>query len=142
MCPSPADAASQSSGKENSPATLRGVAPRRPEAVKEWGQDLAGSNVSCGFCRVTRSEPHFSEPRSGGGPPSSNGRLADRLSHLDDRFADVELFAPEQLLNILRCYRMYEVGRKADGTPLEVPPYLAGAENAFFDEDQPSSASN
>ena len=64
------------------------------------------------------------------------------FAHLDDRFADVELFAPEQLLNILRCYRMYEVGRKADGTPLEVPPHLLDAEHAFLDEDQQSSASN
>jgi hypothetical protein len=37
---------------------------------------------------------------------------------------------------------IYEVGRRADGTPLEVPPHLVDAEHVFLDEDQPSSASN
>jgi 3-hydroxyacyl-[acyl-carrier-protein] dehydratase len=88
--------------------------------------------------------------RSSGAIVTAKVHVAERLlaelqivfAHLDDRFAGVELFGPDQLLNVLRCYRMYEVGRKADGTPLEVPPHLAVAENAFLDEDQPSSASN
>ena len=64
------------------------------------------------------------------------------FAHLGDRFAGVELFGPDQLLNILRCYRIYEVGRRADGTPLEVPPHLVDAERAFLNEDQSNSASN
>lgn len=63
-------------------------------------------------------------------------------AHLDDRFAGVELFGSDQLLNVLRCYRIYEVGCKTDGAPLEVPPHLVGAEYAFCDEDQASSANN
>ena len=35
-----------------------------------------------------------------------------------------------------------KVGRRADGTPLEVPPHLQDAERAFLDEDELSSASN
>ena len=111
--------------------------------MKEWGQDLAGSNVSCGFCRASSERaPFFHSLEVAAGRHQATAGLQIVFAHLDDRFADVERFAPEQLLNILRCYRMYEVGRKADGTPVEVPPYLAGAENAFFDEDQPSFASN
>jgi hypothetical protein len=37
---------------------------------------------------------------------------------------------------------MYGVGRNPDGGPLEMPPHLVDAENAFWDEDRASSASN
>ena len=59
---------------------------------------------------------------------------------LDDRFAGIELFEPKMLLSILRRYRIYEVGRKADGSPLELPAHLASAENALCEEDRSSNA--
>jgi 3-hydroxyacyl-[acyl-carrier-protein] dehydratase len=88
--------------------------------------------------------------RSTGAIVTGRVHLEDRLlasleivfALLDDRFAGVELFGPDQLLSTLRCCRMYEVGRQADGSPLELPAFLAEAEQAFFSEDQPSSASN
>jgi 3-hydroxyacyl-[acyl-carrier-protein] dehydratase len=61
---------------------------------------------------------------------------------LDERFADIELFDAGQLLSTLRCCRMYEVGRQADGSPLQLPPFLAEAEQALLQADQPSFASN
>jgi len=60
---------------------------------------------------------------------------------LDDRFAGVELFELGQLLSNLRCCRMYEVGRQADGSPLELPPFLAAAEQALLQQDQSNSVS-
>ena len=88
--------------------------------------------------------------RSSGAIVTAKVHVGERLladlqivfAHLDNRFAGIELFGPDQLLNILRCYRIYEVGRRADGTPLEMPPHLVDAEHAFLDEDQPSFASN
>jgi 3-hydroxyacyl-[acyl-carrier-protein] dehydratase len=49
---------------------------------------------------------------------------------LDDRFKGVELFEPAGLLHLLRVFKLYEVGRQADGSPLDVPPRLLAAERA------------
>ena len=51
------------------------------------------------------------------------------FAHLDGRFAGVELFDPAMFLGILRSYRLFEVGKQADGSPLQVPPHLLEAEN-------------
>ncbi|MCH5373827.1 MAG: beta-hydroxyacyl-ACP dehydratase [Planctomycetes bacterium] len=50
------------------------------------------------------------------------------FAHLDDRFAGVELFDPGMFVGILRSYRLYEVGKRSDGSPLEVPAHLLEAE--------------
>jgi 3-hydroxyacyl-[acyl-carrier-protein] dehydratase len=39
-----------------------------------------------------------------------------------------DLFEPAELLRMLRALRLYEVGRKQDGSPLEIPPRLLEAE--------------
>ena len=51
------------------------------------------------------------------------------FAHLDERFPD-NLFEPAQVLRMLRIFSLYEVGRKADGSPLEIPSYLVDAERA------------
>ena len=40
------------------------------------------------------------------------------------------LFDPASFMLLLRLLRVYEVGVKPDGTPLQVPPYLLAAEAA------------
>jgi 3-hydroxyacyl-[acyl-carrier-protein] dehydratase len=52
------------------------------------------------------------------------------FAHLDERFEGVDLFHPADFLAILRLLGVYDVGRKPDGTPLVVPPYLLEAEIA------------
>jgi 3-hydroxyacyl-[acyl-carrier-protein] dehydratase len=52
------------------------------------------------------------------------------FAHLDQRFEGVDLFYPADFLAILRLLGVYDVGRKPDGTPLEVPPHLLEAEIA------------
>ena len=49
------------------------------------------------------------------------------FAFLDQRFEGVELFRPADFLAILRLLGVYDVGRKPDGTPLEVPPHLLEA---------------
>ncbi len=48
------------------------------------------------------------------------------FAHLDDRFPS-QLFSPEDLLQILRLFRLYEVAKDAHGQPLEMPPELQAA---------------
>jgi 3-hydroxyacyl-[acyl-carrier-protein] dehydratase len=61
------------------------------------------------------------------------------FAHLDHRFADVELFDPAMYLGTLRSYRLYDVGRKPDGSPLDVPEHLLEAEHALRDDvDRPA----
>ena len=52
------------------------------------------------------------------------------FAHLDERFQGVEQFYPAEFLTLLRCFGLYDVGRNADGGPLEVPPHLLEAERA------------
>ncbi len=64
------------------------------------------------------------------------GRIGDEpfcevdllFAHLDGRFEGVDLFYPADFLCILRLFGLYDVGRKADGTRLEVPQHLLDAE--------------
>jgi 3-hydroxyacyl-[acyl-carrier-protein] dehydratase len=64
------------------------------------------------------------------------GRIGDEpfcevdllFAHLDGRFEGVDLFYPADFLCILRLFGLYDVGRQADGSPLEVPPHLLEAE--------------
>ena len=50
------------------------------------------------------------------------------FAHLDQRFAGVDQFDPADFLRMLRLFRLYEVGRAADGGPLEIPDHLFRAE--------------
>jgi 3-hydroxyacyl-[acyl-carrier-protein] dehydratase len=58
------------------------------------------------------------------------GEVQMVFAHLDDRFAGVELFSPLDFLGILRSYRVFEVGKDVDGSPLRVPPHLLEFEQA------------
>ena len=50
------------------------------------------------------------------------------FAFLDDRFPEVDLFGPVDFLRMLRLLKVYDVGRAADGSRLEVPPYLLDLE--------------
>jgi 3-hydroxyacyl-[acyl-carrier-protein] dehydratase len=57
------------------------------------------------------------------------------FAYLDARFEGVQLFEPGDFLAMLRLFAIYDVGRKADGSPLDIPPHLLEAErtaNAGF----------
>lgn len=49
------------------------------------------------------------------------------LAFLSERNGGRELFEPADFLRMLRAFRLYEVGRSKDGSPLEVPPRLRNA---------------
>lgn len=70
-------------------------------------------------------------------------RLGDQIqaeadlvfAHLNQpRFEGVDLFRPDELMLMLRTFRLYEVGRKPDGTELEIPDHLLAAEQAALVE--------
>lgn len=48
--------------------------------------------------------------------------------HLDDRGPGAKLFEPSEFLTWLKLMRVFEVGVKPDGTPIEIPAHLAEAE--------------
>ena len=50
------------------------------------------------------------------------------FAHLDQAISGGDLFPPGDFIRMLRVLRLYEVGRHADGSPLEVPPHLRDAE--------------
>jgi 3-hydroxyacyl-[acyl-carrier-protein] dehydratase len=52
------------------------------------------------------------------------------LAFLNDRNETRELFEPADFLRMLRAFRLYEVGRDAQGKPLAIPPRLLAAEHA------------
>lgn len=74
----------------------------------------------------------------GGTLVKGTSHISDRLhaeinlffAQLDDRFAGVELFEPARLCQWLRSLRLFEVGKKADGTPLTIPAEMLAAERA------------
>lgn len=66
------------------------------------------------------------------GEPRKLGDIDLVFAHLDDRF-EQEQFEPAEFLRLLRTLRLYPVGRKADGTPLEVPPHMLAAERALME---------
>jgi len=67
---------------------------------------------------------------------TATSHIGDRLqaevelifAHLDSRFEGVDLFEPSDFLRMLRLLRIYDVGRAADGQPLQVPEHLLEAE--------------
>jgi 3-hydroxyacyl-[acyl-carrier-protein] dehydratase len=57
------------------------------------------------------------------------------FAHLNQpRFEGVDLFHPDELMLMLRTFRLYEVGRNPDGTELEIPHHLLAAEQAALVE--------
>jgi 3-hydroxyacyl-[acyl-carrier-protein] dehydratase len=56
------------------------------------------------------------------------------FAHLDHRFQGVEQFYPSDFLAMLRCFGLYDVGRKQDGSPLDIPPHLLDAERVALGE--------
>ena len=52
------------------------------------------------------------------------------FAHLDARIAQQELFEPAAFLRLLRILKLYEVGRHADGSPLQIPEKYLRAERA------------
>ena len=52
------------------------------------------------------------------------------FAHLNERVAQEELFEPAEFLRLLRILGLYEVGRHADGSPLQIPEKYLKAERA------------
>ena len=52
------------------------------------------------------------------------------FAFLDERFPSGPLFEPVGFVAMLRGFHMYDVGRTADGVPIELPPFYAEAERA------------
>jgi 3-hydroxyacyl-[acyl-carrier-protein] dehydratase len=52
------------------------------------------------------------------------------FAFLDERFPSGPLFEPVDFVAMLRAFHMYDVGRTADGEPIELPPFYAEAERA------------
>lgn len=52
------------------------------------------------------------------------------FAQLGDQFEGVELFEPVDFLATLRLLRIFDVGRREDGSQLEVPPWMLKAERA------------
>lgn len=77
--------------------------------------------------------------KSGGSIVRATAHIGERLlveteivfAHLDHRFEGVELFDPAMFLGVLRSYRLYDVGKKADGSPLEPPQHMLEAERGM-----------
>ena len=67
----------------------------------------------------------------------NRGRVEAEIvfAHLDDRFEGVELFDPATFLGALRSYKLYDVGKKADGSALEPPDHMLEAERALYAEE-------
>jgi len=78
--------------------------------------------------------------KSGGSIVRATAHIGDRLlveteivfAHLDHRFEGVELFDPAMFLGVLRSYKLYDVGKKADGSPLEPPQHMLEAERGMY----------
>lgn len=58
------------------------------------------------------------------------------FAHLDERFAGIQLYDPAEYLGILRSYRLFEVGIRSDGRPIEVPEHMLDAERRLLDTER------
>jgi 3-hydroxyacyl-[acyl-carrier-protein] dehydratase len=61
--------------------------------------------------------------------------LALNFWHIGESFAGKSLFEPVALLTLLKMLRIFEVGRSADGGPLEMPEHLARLEREIKQKD-------
>lgn len=62
------------------------------------------------------------------GEPAAEVELM--FAFLDDRFPSGPLFEPVDFAQILRAFRIYDIGRTSDGQPLELPEFYAEEERA------------
>jgi 3-hydroxyacyl-[acyl-carrier-protein] dehydratase len=87
---------------------------------------------------LLRYEASITDVKGDGALASVNGYIGEELvaevelmfAFLDERFPSGPLFEPVDFLAMLRAFHMYDVGRTADGQPLELPPFYAEAERA------------
>ncbi len=61
------------------------------------------------------------------------GKLQLTFAILDESFGDQSFFIPSDLCRLLRAMRLFEVGVKPDGSPIDVPKQMADAELAALD---------
>ena len=82
-----------------------------------------------------RYETTIEDIHKDGAMVSGTSRVGDRLqaevdiffAHLNEAAAGKSLFEPATFLGMLKMLGMFSVGRRADGSPLEIPPALAQA---------------
>ena len=92
-----------------------------------------------------RYEANIADVKGDGALASVTGHIGDELvaevdlmfAFLDERFPSGPLFEPVDFVAMLRAFHMYDVGRTADGQPLELPPFYADAERAAQAEYDP-----
>lgn len=85
-----------------------------------------------------RYEATIADVKVDGALATVTGHVGDELlaeaelmfAFLDERFPSGPLFEPVDFVAMLRVFHMYDVGRTADGQPLELPPLYADAERA------------
>jgi 3-hydroxyacyl-[acyl-carrier-protein] dehydratase len=83
-----------------------------------------------------RYEAIIADVKGDGALATVTGHIGDELvaeselmfAFLDERFPSGPLFEPVNFVAMLRAFHMYDVGRTADGEPLELPPFYADAE--------------
>jgi 3-hydroxyacyl-[acyl-carrier-protein] dehydratase len=81
-------------------------------------------------------EATISDVKRDGAMASATARVGDEVvaevefmfAFLDERFPSGPLFEPVDFLALLRGFFMYDVGRTADGQPIEPPEFYAQAE--------------
>ncbi|EAQ77255.1 probable hydroxymyristoyl-(acyl carrier protein) dehydratase [Blastopirellula marina DSM 3645] len=52
------------------------------------------------------------------------------FAHLDEHDNDRQLFDTADFLQLLRIYRLFDIGKNADGSPIQPPQYMLDAEAA------------
>src|SRR5882724_3009475 len=85
-----------------------------------------------------RYEATIADVKKDGALASVTGYIGEELvaevdlmfAFLDERFPSGPLFEPVDFVAMLRAFHMYDVGRTADGQPLELPAFYAEAERA------------
>ena len=85
-----------------------------------------------------RYEANIADVKGDGALATVTGYVGDEqiaevelmFAFLDERFPSGPLFEPVDFVAMLRAFHMYDVGRTADGQPLELPPFYAEAERA------------
>ena len=87
---------------------------------------------------MLRYEAKIADVKGDGALATVTGHIGEELvaeaelmfAFLDERFPSGPLFEPVDFVAMLRAFHMYDVGRTADGKPLELPPFYAEAERA------------
>jgi len=85
-----------------------------------------------------RYDARITDVKGDGALATVTGHVGDELvaevelmfAFLDERFPSGPLFEPVDFVAMLRGFYMYDVGRTADGKPLELPAFYADAERA------------